>query len=284
MPAPLNDDHRSTAGRAPCEPVAGGSPRWATSCAPRSAAGRQYLPAGPQVLRAFERPMAQVKVLIVGPGPVPDAGPPDRAVVRGRPARPAGAAVAGQHLPGAARRHRHRPAGARRPDRLVGPGGAAAQPGADRRTGTPGIAPRQGLGADHRGGDPGAGGPRRAAGRGAVGQGRADPAAAARTTPRSSRRRTRRRCPPTAGSSVPGRSPGPTRCWPSRAANRSTGRCDRAAAASPRVPPAQRAGCPVTDRRLAPADRRAVRRRHRHLRRALRGAGGAAGDGRRNGS
>jgi len=40
------------------------------------AAGRQYLPAGPLVLRAFERPMAQVKVLIVGQDPYPTPGHP----------------------------------------------------------------------------------------------------------------------------------------------------------------------------------------------------------------
>ena len=40
------------------------------------AAGRQYLPAGPQVLRAFSRPMSEVKVLIVGQDPYPTPGHP----------------------------------------------------------------------------------------------------------------------------------------------------------------------------------------------------------------
>jgi len=40
------------------------------------AAGRTYLPAGPLVLRAFERPMSQVRVLIVGQDPYPTAGHP----------------------------------------------------------------------------------------------------------------------------------------------------------------------------------------------------------------
>jgi len=40
------------------------------------AAGRTYLPAGPLVLRAFERPMSQVKVLIVGQDPYPTPGHP----------------------------------------------------------------------------------------------------------------------------------------------------------------------------------------------------------------
>ncbi len=40
------------------------------------AAGRTYLPAGPAVLRAFERPMREVKVLIVGQDPYPTPGHP----------------------------------------------------------------------------------------------------------------------------------------------------------------------------------------------------------------
>jgi uracil-DNA glycosylase len=40
------------------------------------AAGRGYLPAGPNILRAFSRPLAQVKVLIVGQDPYPTPGHP----------------------------------------------------------------------------------------------------------------------------------------------------------------------------------------------------------------
>jgi uracil-DNA glycosylase len=40
------------------------------------AAGRSYLPAGEQVLRAFSRPLSQVKVLIVGQDPYPTPGHP----------------------------------------------------------------------------------------------------------------------------------------------------------------------------------------------------------------
>ncbi|WP_029137851.1 uracil-DNA glycosylase [Nakamurella lactea] len=40
------------------------------------AAGRSYLPAGEHVLRAFTRPMADVKVLIVGQDPYPTPGHP----------------------------------------------------------------------------------------------------------------------------------------------------------------------------------------------------------------
>ncbi|MET0435641.1 MAG: uracil-DNA glycosylase [Cellulomonas sp.] len=40
------------------------------------AAGRDYLPAGPDVLRAFTRPLADVRVLVVGQDPYPTPGHP----------------------------------------------------------------------------------------------------------------------------------------------------------------------------------------------------------------
>ena len=40
------------------------------------AAGRPYLPSGDRVLRAFERPLADVKVLVVGQDPYPTPGHP----------------------------------------------------------------------------------------------------------------------------------------------------------------------------------------------------------------
>lgn len=40
------------------------------------AAGRKYLPAGPNVLRAFSQPFAEVRVLIVGQDPYPTPGHP----------------------------------------------------------------------------------------------------------------------------------------------------------------------------------------------------------------
>jgi uracil-DNA glycosylase len=65
-------------------------PGWATALAPAAdrvtelgrflraevAAGRGYLPAGDRVLRAFARPMADVRVLIVGQDPYPTPGHP----------------------------------------------------------------------------------------------------------------------------------------------------------------------------------------------------------------
>ena len=40
------------------------------------AAGRSYLPAGEQILRAFRRPLAEVRVLVVGQDPYPTPGHP----------------------------------------------------------------------------------------------------------------------------------------------------------------------------------------------------------------
>ncbi len=66
------------------------SPDWAAALAPvdetiaamgdflraENAAGRGYLPAGENVLRAFSRPLADVRVLIVGQDPYPTPGHP----------------------------------------------------------------------------------------------------------------------------------------------------------------------------------------------------------------
>ncbi len=66
------------------------APDWAEALAPvdgqitlmgqflraENAAGRGYLPAGEHVLRAFQRPLSQVKVLIVGQDPYPTPGHP----------------------------------------------------------------------------------------------------------------------------------------------------------------------------------------------------------------
>ena len=64
------------------------APDWAAALAPvepqvhaagaflraELAAGREYLPAGPDVLRAFTRPLADVRVLVVGQDPYPTPG------------------------------------------------------------------------------------------------------------------------------------------------------------------------------------------------------------------
>jgi uracil-DNA glycosylase len=66
------------------------APDWAAALAPvdeqiarmgqflreELAAGRRYLPAGDQVFRAFQRPLADVRVLIVGQDPYPTPGHP----------------------------------------------------------------------------------------------------------------------------------------------------------------------------------------------------------------
>jgi len=75
MPAPLKtiiDDEWAVA----LQPVAPQIAAMGDFLRAEVAAGRTYLPAGPLVLRAFERPMSQVRVLIVGQDPYPTAGHP----------------------------------------------------------------------------------------------------------------------------------------------------------------------------------------------------------------
>jgi uracil-DNA glycosylase len=75
MPQPLNtiiDPGWADA----LQPVAAGITQMGDFLRAEVAAGRQYLPAGPNVLRAFQRPMDQVKVLVVGQDPYPTPGHP----------------------------------------------------------------------------------------------------------------------------------------------------------------------------------------------------------------
>ena len=75
MPAPLHtliDDDWAAA----LQPMAGQVSAMGDFLRTEVAAGRKYLPAGRLVLRAFERPMPQVRVLIVGQDPYPTPGHP----------------------------------------------------------------------------------------------------------------------------------------------------------------------------------------------------------------
>ncbi len=56
------------------EPVAGVVTEMGSFLRAEVAAGRSYLPAGRHILRAFERPLADVRVLIVGQDPYPTPG------------------------------------------------------------------------------------------------------------------------------------------------------------------------------------------------------------------
>jgi uracil-DNA glycosylase len=58
------------------EPVAGRIAAMGDFLRAEVAAGRRYLPAGPNILRAFKQPFAEVKVLIVGQDPYPTPGHP----------------------------------------------------------------------------------------------------------------------------------------------------------------------------------------------------------------
>jgi uracil-DNA glycosylase len=58
------------------EPVSGRIAELGDFLRAETAAGRRYLPAGESVLRAFARPLADVRVLIVGQDPYPTPGHP----------------------------------------------------------------------------------------------------------------------------------------------------------------------------------------------------------------
>ena len=76
------------------------------------AAGREYLPAPDAILRAFTRPLADVRVLVVGQDPYPTPGHPMGLSFSVQPdVRPV-PSLARQHLPRARRRPRR---AARRP-------------------------------------------------------------------------------------------------------------------------------------------------------------------------
>ena len=148
------------------------------------AAGHGYLPAGPNVLRAFTFPLDSVRVLIVGQDPYPTPGhavglsfsvAPD---VRPLPRSLANIFTEYREdlgLSGTVQR---------RPDAVGAARGDAAEQGADGASGHAGIAPGQGLGGCHRMRDPGAGGSPAAAGGGAVGPRRVDAATRCWATPR----------------------------------------------------------------------------------------------------
>ena len=196
------------------------APDWAVALAPvepqlraagqflrdEVAAGRGYLPAGDAVLRAFRRPLADVRVLVVGQDPYPTPGHPMGLSFSVQPdVRPL-PQVADQHLHRAGGRRRRRAAAQRGPVPLGGPGRDAAEQGADGPAGRAGVAPSAGVGGGDRPGDRGPRRARRTAGRGAVGPRRAVAQAGARGRCRRSRACTRARCPPAAASSGPGRS------------------------------------------------------------------------------
>ena len=93
-----------TAGRVRCEPVGDQVAQMGEFLRAEIAAGRRYLPAGQNVLRAFTFPFDQVRVLIVGQDPYPTPGSRGRAELLGGRRRAAAAAQPGEHL----HRVRHR--------------------------------------------------------------------------------------------------------------------------------------------------------------------------------
>ena len=139
------------------EPVAGQVAQMGEFLRAEIAAGHRYLPAGQNVLRAFTFPFDQVRVLIVGQDPYPTPGHAVglsfsvAADVRPLPRSLDNIfAEYGKDLGLSRARHR-------RPHAVGRARGDAAQQGADRAAGHPGVTPGQGLGGGHRVRDPGAG-------------------------------------------------------------------------------------------------------------------------------
>ncbi|MDO9379575.1 MAG: uracil-DNA glycosylase [Nocardioidaceae bacterium] len=75
MPRPLSEIVAPDWAEA-LDPVAGTMAEMGEFLRAEVAAGRGYLPAGDRVLRAFEEPMASVRVLLVGQDPYPTPGHP----------------------------------------------------------------------------------------------------------------------------------------------------------------------------------------------------------------
>ena len=144
------------------------------------AEGRGYLPAGDRVLRAFQRPLADVSVLIVGQDPYPTPGHPiGLSFAVDREVRPLPRSLANIYKElesdlGISPSTPRRPVGVERSGRH------AAQPSAHRRTGSARLAPRLGVGAGHRTRDPHSRRSRPADGGDPVGARRRRPQAAAR--------------------------------------------------------------------------------------------------------
>ena len=149
-------------------------PDWAEALAPvegqlrdvlaflgrEAADGHEVLPPPSNVLRAFRQPLAGVRVLIVGQDPYPTPGHAVGLVLRRGRRHPAHPAQPRKHLQGTRRRPGAAAADPRRPQPLGGPGCAAAQQGPQRPGRGGRLAPGQGLGSHHGGGDRRRGEPR----------------------------------------------------------------------------------------------------------------------------
>ena len=138
------------------------------------AAGHRYLPAGPNVLRAFTFPLDEVRVLIVGQDPYPTPGHAvGLSFSVAADVRPLPRSLANIFTEYADDLGHPAPDDGRS-DAVGRAWGDAAEQGAHRPAGNPGVAPGQGLGGGDRMCDPGPGRPGPTAGGGAVGSRRID--------------------------------------------------------------------------------------------------------------
>ena len=191
----------------------------------RSPQGRGYLPAGENVLRAFNQPLTDVRVLIVGQDPYPTPGHPIGLSFSVAPdVRPIPRSL--QNI----FRELVDDLGVPRPStgdlsQLGEPGCPAAEQGAHCHPWSLGRSPRKGLGTGHRPGHPRPGGPRRPARGHPVGPGRAEPAPAARIRPQDRERSPQPHVGRPRVLRFPPFQPGQRTCSWSKAASRSTGAC-----------------------------------------------------------
>ena len=153
MPEPLNKVVEAGWADA-LEPVADQITRMGAFLRAEIAAGRRYLPAGENVLRAFSQPFDDVRVLIMGQDPYPTPGHPVGLSFSVDPGVRRLPRLAAEHLPRVLAGPGLPDAGHGRPDPVDRAGRAAAQPGADGPAGQARQPSRQGLGRGHRAGDP----------------------------------------------------------------------------------------------------------------------------------
>ena len=184
------------------------------------AAGRTYLPSGANVLRAFQQPFDDVRVLIVGQDPYPTPGNGHRAEFRGVARGALVAGQSGEHLPGDALRPRAAEAVERRSDAVDAAGCAVAQQGTHH--GAAQARRRTGARAGRRSRSRPSGRWRRAVSRWCPSCGGVTRAICGRCSGifRRSSLLIPRRCRRTAGFSVRVRSAGPMTCWCSKGRSR----------------------------------------------------------------
>lgn len=136
------------------------------------AEGREYLPSGDNVLRAFTHPFAEVKVLIVGQDPYPTPGHAVGAQLLGGARRATRSPQSRQHLRRVQQGPRFSDAVHGRSDTVVSSGRVAVEQGPDRPARTSCLPSAEGVGSCHGTGNSRVGGANRTPRRHSLGPGR----------------------------------------------------------------------------------------------------------------